>query len=169
MHVWNMLHAAHWKYRMQKNRHFGTITQLCRAISSKLRHISTIGKKNLLNSNTSSTCPDNIVNLRPTNSWDLLASSGHPCKFQRVSHLGSVTARHSSSGRQPNFAALDRGRHLFSAGRPSRWALAYILVDVVLVLYSQCCSWWSWRRACWSWSHCVWWRYTAAFWSRSFL
>jgi len=37
---------------------------------------------------------------------------GTPCKFQRVSRLGSVTARHSSSGRQPNFATLNRGRHL---------------------------------------------------------
>jgi len=65
--------------------------------------------------------------LRPTNGWDLLASLGHPCKFQQVSCLGSVTARHSSSGRQPNFAALNRVRHLYSAGRPSR-ALAHILV-----------------------------------------
>jgi len=32
----------------------------------------------------------------------------------------------SSCGRQPNFAALNRGRHLYSAGRPSRWALADI-------------------------------------------
>ena len=32
------------------------------------------------------------------------------------------------SGSQPNFAALNRGRHLFSAGRPSGWALAHILV-----------------------------------------
>jgi len=32
-----------------------------------------------------------------------------------------------SSGRQPNFAALNRGRHYdYSAGRSSRWALAYI-------------------------------------------
>ena len=44
----------------------------------------------------------------------------------RVSRLGSVTARYSSSGRQPNFAALNRGRHLYSAGWPSRWALAHI-------------------------------------------
>ena len=29
----------------------------------------------------------------------------------------------SSSGRQPNFAALNTGRHLCLAGRPSRWAL----------------------------------------------
>ena len=36
----------------------------------------------------------------------------------------------ASSGRQTNFAALNKGRHLHSAGRPSRWALAYILVMV---------------------------------------
>jgi len=45
-----------------------------------------------------------------------------------LSYIGSVTARHSSSGRQRNFAALSRGRHLYSAGRPSRWALAHVLV-----------------------------------------
>jgi len=32
------------------------------------------------------------------------------------SDIGSVTGRHSSSGRQPNFAAFGRGRHLYSAG-----------------------------------------------------
>jgi len=36
-----------------------------------------------------------------------------------------------SSGHQPNFAALNRGRHLYSAGRPSRWALAHILVTII--------------------------------------
>jgi len=60
---------------------------------------------------------------------NLLASLGHPCTFQWVSRLGSVTARHSSSGRQPNFAALNRGRHLHSAGRPSRWALAHTITS----------------------------------------
>jgi len=50
-------------------------------------------EKNLLSSNISSACPHNMVNLRPTSSWDLLASLGHPYKFQRVSRLGSVTAR----------------------------------------------------------------------------
>ena len=58
--------------------------------------------------------------------WDRFVSLGHPCKFRRVSLFGSVTARHSSNGRQPNFAALNRGRHLYSAGRPSRWALVHI-------------------------------------------
>jgi len=41
------------------------------------------------------------------------------------SYISSVTARHASSGRQPNFAALNRGRHLYSSGLPSRWALAH--------------------------------------------
>ena len=78
--------------------------------------------------------------LRPTSSWDRFVSLGHPCKFQLVSRLGSVTAGHSSSGRQPNFAALNRGRHLCSVGRPSGWALAHILVDTEFppVLHHYC-------------------------------
>ena len=119
-----MLHAARWKYRTQKNRHFGTIAQLRRAISSELRHVSTIGK-HLLNSNTSSTCPDNMVNfgqrLRSVGEFGapLQISTGF-ASWQRY------TARHSSSGRQPNFVALNRGLHLYSAGRPSGSALAHI-------------------------------------------
>jgi len=53
------------KYRTQKSpkiRHLRTIAQLCQAISSQLRHLSTIGKI-LLNSNTSVTCPHNMVNF----------------------------------------------------------------------------------------------------------
>jgi len=73
--------------------------------------------------------------LRPTSGWGLLASLGHPGKFQRVSPLGSVTARFSSSGRQPNFAALNRARHIYSAGRPSRWALAHILVFSCFIFF----------------------------------
>jgi len=46
-----------------KNRHFGTIAQLCRAVSSQLRHVLTFGKKNLLNTDTSSTSPRNMVNF----------------------------------------------------------------------------------------------------------
>jgi len=51
--------------KVARNRHLGTITQLCLAISSQLRHVSTIGKKNLLSSNTSSTCTQNMVNFGP--------------------------------------------------------------------------------------------------------
>ena len=39
-----------------------------------------------------------------------------------------------SSGRQPNFAALNRGRHLYSSGRPSGWAL---LLFVMVTLWNR--------------------------------
>jgi len=68
--------------------------------------------------------PHNMANF----GTNLLASLGHPSKFQRVLLLGRVTARHSSSGRKPKFSALNRGRHLHSEERPLRWALVHILV-----------------------------------------
>jgi len=115
-----------------KYRHFGTIAKLCRAVSSQLRrHVSTLGK-NLLNIDTSSTCLHNMVNfglLTAEICWRVWVTR---VNFKGFSRLGSVTARHSSSGRQPNFAALNRGRHLYSAGRPSRWALAHILVVIFI-------------------------------------
>jgi len=131
MHVRNVLHMVRWKYRTQKSpkiRHLGTFAQLYRAISSQLRHVSTIGKK-VLNSDTSPICHhDSLCEIRPANGWDPFGSLGHPNKFHRVSRLGSVTTRHSS-GRQPNLAAW---RHLYSARRSSRWALTHILVMVAL-------------------------------------
>ena len=125
-----MLHAARWKYRTQndaKNRHLSTIAQLCRAISSQLGHVSTIGK-NLFSSNISSRCPYNIVNFGPLTAeidWRVYGAPHHIstgiASWQRY-----CTA--SSSGRQPIFAALNRGRHLCLAGQPLRWALTHILV-----------------------------------------
>ena len=50
--------------KVAKNRHLGTTAQLCPAISSQPRHISTIGK-NLLSCNMSSRCPHNVVNIGP--------------------------------------------------------------------------------------------------------
>jgi len=55
------------------------------------------------------------------------------------SYIGSVTARHSSSGRQPNFAAWYKEWNYgtfaegatYSAERPSRWVSAHILVHWV--------------------------------------
>jgi len=175
----------------QKNRHLCTITQLCRAVFSQVRHVLTIRKKNLLNSNSSSTCPHNMAHFGPLMAEIRL---GHPNKFQRVSRLAFVTAATSVTGGQPDFARclavswadtlytfseaiapwqnfvrckiyftfkscvclywqryctalqqrasaklcgvvqgmewwnFHRGRHLYTAGRPSRWASAHILV-----------------------------------------
>jgi len=82
-------------------------------------------EKNLLSSNISSTCPHNMVNLGPLAAEIVSLVWGTPANFNGFCILA---ARHSSSGRQPNFAALNRGRHLYSGGRPSGWAFAHILV-----------------------------------------
>jgi len=50
------------RQKSPKIRHLRTIAQRCLAISSQLKHVSTIGK-NLLNSNTSLTCPYNMLNF----------------------------------------------------------------------------------------------------------
>jgi len=90
-------------------------------------------EKNLLSSNTASTCPDNMVNFGPLTAeicWRVWGTPTISTGF--ASWQCYCTA--SSSGRQPNFAALNRGRQLRSAGRPSGWALAHILV------YDNLCS-----------------------------
>jgi len=74
--------------------------------------------------------------LRPTNGSDPSGSLRHPCKFQRVSRLGSVTARHLVVSVSQT-ATLNRGRHLCSAGRPSGWALAHILVSFYLSFFPR--------------------------------
>jgi len=152
-----------------------TIAQLCRAMSSQLRHISTIGKN--IQQQYLFHMFSQYGELQATNSWDRLASLGHPSKFQRLSRLGfiaihrrrsaevnqtlhdvwlfpglihyvcilgalapngilpgaiftlcpslalsyigSVTARHSSRGRQPSFAVW----YLHATGQPSRSTL----------------------------------------------
>jgi len=128
MQVWNALHAARCD-RTQKNRHLCTIAQLCRAISLQRRHVSTIGKNvSLLSSNTSSTCPGNMVNFGPLTAEIGSGVWGTPTKISTGFASWERYCTASSSGRQPNFAALTRGRHLCSAGRPSGWALAHILV-----------------------------------------
>jgi len=81
-----------------KNRHLRTIAQICWAISSQLRHVSTIGKK-LVKEQYLPHMSLQYGELRPTGGWDRFVSLGHPSKFQRVSRLGTVTVRHSTSGR----------------------------------------------------------------------
>jgi len=108
----------------KKNSHFGTIAQLCQAISSELRHVLTIGK-NLLNSNTSSTCPDNIVNFGLLTAETCWRVWGTPANFNGFRVLAALLHGTLAVGVSQT-AALNRGRHLHSTGRPSRWALAHI-------------------------------------------
>ena len=72
-----------------KNRHLDTIAQLCRAISSQLRHISTIGK-NVLSSNISSICPHNMVNFGPLTAEIGSGVWGTPTNFNGFCFLAAL-------------------------------------------------------------------------------
>jgi len=178
-----------------KNRHLHTIAQLCRAVSSHLRHIAT-GGKNMLNSNMSSTCLHNLANFDPLTAEICWRVWGAPANFNRFHVLPSLLQRwHSPEASETsrdvwpspglvhyiytflgalapwqNFAWYNihftskscillywqryctalhqrtsaklcsmvqgmelrnfrRGRHLYSAGRPSCWASADVLVS----------------------------------------
>ena len=95
MQVWNVLHAARWKCRTQKiaknspsGHHHTPFSGYIFATKACMDN-----RKNLLSINISSRCPHNMVNM-PTSGWDRLTSLGYACKFQLVSRLCSVTARH---------------------------------------------------------------------------
>jgi len=70
--------------------HLLTIAQVCRAISSQLRHILTIGKK-ILNSNISSTRPvHNMVNFGPLAAEILWRVWGTPANFNGFCVLAAL-------------------------------------------------------------------------------
>jgi len=75
----------------RKNRYVGTIAhaQYCRAVSSQLRHISTIGK-NLLNIDTSSTCSHNMVNFGLLTAEIRRQVWGTPANFNGVRVLAAL-------------------------------------------------------------------------------
>ena len=107
-----------------KNRHLGTIPQFCQAISSQLRHVSTIGK-NMLSSNISSTCAHNMVNFGPLAAEIVSLVWGTPGNFNGFRVLAALLHGTLVVGVSQT-APFNRGRHLYSAGRPPRWALAHI-------------------------------------------
>jgi len=159
MQVWNVLHAACWKYRTQKIAKNSPSAQdrttLSGCIFATKARIDN-RKRNLLNNSISSTCPHNMANFCPLTAeiglpvcgtsanfngfrilasllqWrrspeanqtlhDVWPSPGLPpngilpgTKFMlrpslAFSYIGSVTARHSSSGRQPNSVEWTHG------------------------------------------------------------
>jgi len=79
-----------------KNRHLGTIAQLCQAISSQLRHILTIGKK-LVKQQYLLHMSSQYGECQPTHGWDQLVSFGHPANFNGFRILASLLHRRRST------------------------------------------------------------------------
>jgi len=205
IHAWNVLHAAHWntgRKNYAKKSPSGHHRTICRAISSQLRHISTIGKILVIQQYLLHMFSQ-YGERRPTNGWDrlvslasqqiskgfrVLASLLHRrrsteinqtlhdvwpspglvhyiyciysfgvscprtefCQVQNLlcirslalSYICSVTARHSISRHQPNFA---RGIFTRQGGHPVRhwavelssyWSVVYVLPNITEIIVS---------------------------------
>ena len=78
-----------------KNRHLHTIAQFCRTVSSQLKDVSTIGK-NLLNSNISSICTHNMLNL-PLTAEICWRVWGTPANFNGFLVLASLLHQRCST------------------------------------------------------------------------
>ena len=100
MQIWNLMHAARWKYMTQKSRqkshgyHRTTLSGYIFAIKSHIDNQKKIVKQQYVLHMSSQ-----YGELRSTSDWDRSGSLRHPCKFQRVSRLGSVPARHWASAK----------------------------------------------------------------------
>ena len=130
--------AANTGRKVAKNRHLGTIAQLCWAISSQLRHVSIIGKKLVKQQYllyvatiwwTYGPLVAEIVSLV----W------GTPVNFNGFRVLAALLHGTLVVGVSQT-AAFNRRRHPYSAGRPSRWAFAHISSYDVLFSAAECCS-----------------------------
>jgi len=95
MQVWNMLHAARWKYRTPKWRkktpsehHRTTLSGYIFATEARIDN----QKKNLLNSNISPTCAYNMANFGPltVRSVRLFGCLGHPANFNGFRILAAL-------------------------------------------------------------------------------
>jgi len=121
MQVWNVLHAARWKYRTQKMmQKIAICAPSHNIVGLYLHNWGTYwqSEKNLLSSNIFPTCPYNVVNFGPLAAEIVSLVWGTPTNFNGIRVLAALL--HSQT------AALNRGRHLYSTGRPSRWALAHV-------------------------------------------
>ena len=91
-------------------------------------------EKNLLSSNISSRCPHNMVNFGLLAAEIVSSVWGTPANFNGFRILAALLHGTLVVGVSQT-AAFNRGRHLYSAGRPSGWALAHILVIFCDPLY----------------------------------
>ena len=127
MQVWNLLHAARWKYRTQKwcekspPAHYRTTfsgyifaTKACIDNRKKL-----VKRQYLLHTSSQ------YGELGPLAAEIISLVCGTPANFNGVRVLAALLHGTVVVGVSQT-AAFNTGRHLHSAGRPSRWALAHI-------------------------------------------
>jgi len=124
-----VLLAARYKYETQKSRQKSPSgrrrTTLLGYIFATAARIDNRKKLVKQQKNISSTCPHNMVNFGPLAAEIVSLVWGTPGNFNGFRVLATLLHGTLVVGVSQT-AAFNRGRYLYSAGRPSRWALAHI-------------------------------------------
>jgi len=123
-----VLLAARCNYGTQKSRQKSPSGHHCTTLSGYIFATTASidnRKKNLLSTNISSTCLHNMVNFGPVVAEIVSLVWGTPGNFNGFCVLAPLLHGTLVVGVSQT-APLNRGRHLYSAGRPSRWALPHI-------------------------------------------
>ena len=122
-------------------------------------------EKNLLSSNIYTTCPYNMVNFGPLAAENVSLVWGTPANFNGFCVLAALLYGTLLVGVSQT-AALNRGCHLYSAGRPSRWTLAHsssfywapcvkLKPKDLESCLSRICLFYSITLQCWTWKHLI--------------
>jgi len=99
MQVWKVLHTARWTYRTQKLRKKSPSAHHCTTLLGYIFATKACidRKKNFLNSNVSSTCPHNMVNIGPLTAEISLPVWCTSANFNGFRVLASLLHRHHST------------------------------------------------------------------------
>jgi len=133
-----VLHAARCKCRAQKsrqNRHLGTTPQLCPAYIFAIKACID-NRKKIVKQQYLLYMSHSMVNFGPLAAEIVSLVWGTPGNFNGFRVLaallyGTLVVNVNKT------AALNRGRHLYSAGQLSRWALAHICRFILFLLFSS--------------------------------
>jgi len=108
--------------------HLRTLSGYIFAIEARIDN-----RKNLLSSNMSSRCPHNMVNFGPLAAEIVSLVWGTP-KFQPVSRLGSITARHVVVGVSQTLRPWIEGATYFRQGdhHVGHWPTFLVILDIHL-------------------------------------
>jgi len=133
---WNVLHAARWKYRKQQiaknSLSAHERTTFSGYVFTTKAHVDS-RKKNLLNSSISPTCPYSMVKFGPLAAEISSLVWGTPANFNGFRVLAALVHGTVDVG-VSQLCGVEQRAPPISAGRPSRWALAHILVEYWITL-----------------------------------
>ena len=118
-----------------KSRYLGTIAQLCRAISSQLRHVLTIGKK-LVKQQYLLHMSHSMVNFGLLAAEISLVVLGTPANFNGLRILTALLHGTLVVGVSQTLRLWTEGATYIRQG-PSRWALAHISSLILIFNSSQ--------------------------------